>query len=70
MLNLLLGLLFLLVVLAIVSVLLFPVILLVLSRYLRARRAKHRLNQNQCIHCGYDLRGSKDRCPECGEGFG
>ena len=27
------------------------------------RRAKHRL----CRHCGYDLRFSTDRCPECGE---
>lgn len=29
-------------------------------RYYRRRRPKH------CVNCGYDLRYSADRCPECG----
>ena len=29
-------------------------------------RARHRLNHRLCPVCGYDLRASPERCPECG----
>jgi hypothetical protein len=33
---------------------------------LRTRRRHEAFDQHRCAHCGYDLRASTNRCPECG----
>jgi hypothetical protein len=41
------------------------VVCLCLARLVKARR--NAAGRQLCPHCGYDLRASFDRCPECGE---
>jgi hypothetical protein len=46
---------------------LVPLTAILPALWLRARRRHHhRVNFNKCLNCGYDLRQSKENCPECG----
>ena len=56
---------------AYVPVNLLALAFLILSGYLLApsHRRRKRKKLGLCVKCGYDLRGSKKRCPECGTEF-
>jgi uncharacterized OB-fold protein len=43
-------------------------LILPMSRILSILRAlrRNRLDGGLCLTCGYDLRATPDRCPECG----
>jgi len=46
--------------------LLLPTLPLPLIAIVRHRRRRRRETNNLCPTCGYDLRATPDRCPECG----
>ena len=48
-----------------------PVTLLILGFHAETKYVHRERREafDKCVNCGYDLRGSQERCPECGTGF-
>ncbi len=46
-----------------------PFAVFLMFRFVPLGRSRKRQELGLCLKCGYDLRASKDRCPECGEEF-
>jgi hypothetical protein len=43
-----------------------PLVALAMIFYDRRRIRRERKDSGKCLNCGYELRASPDRCPECG----